>query len=112
MPTGTGDGIVHSLTFTPAAAGRLVVTVTYEAKGNSGSDWGSSYQSLVFCTQDGTTEYGDPVGMSSTHAAQTAQGVFDVVADEDVECGLYGDISGAVAASWWNVSIRAELIKR
>jgi hypothetical protein len=112
MPSGTGDGIVHSLTFTPAAAGRLVVTVTYDCQGDLGDSWGASYLSKTFCAQDGSTVYGEASPMTTSRLSQTARGVFDVVASEEVECGLYGDISGAVTATWWNVNITAELIKR
>ena len=112
MPSGSGSGIVHSTTFTPDAAGTLVVTVTYDARGNSGSDWGASYSTAAFCTQDAVTEYGDAKGMSSTRASQTVRGVFDVVAGSSCEIGLYGTISGAVTATWWDVHITAELIKR
>jgi hypothetical protein len=112
MPSGSGSGIVHSATFTPEAAGRLIVTVTYEAQGAAGSAWGAAFRARVFATQSASTTYGEYVGMSDLRAAYTAQGVFDVVAGAAVECGLWGQISGAVSADFWNVSIRWELIKR
>ncbi len=112
MPSGSGSGVVHSATFTPDAAGRLIVTVTYEAQGNSGSAWGTAFRARAFATQSATTTYGEYVNMNTARASYTAQGVFDVVAGSAVECGLWGQISGAVSADFWNVSIRWELIKR
>lgn len=112
MPTGSGSGIVHSETFTPDADGSLVVTVTYDCKGLSGSDWGASFTTSVFCTQGGTTVYGQAHAMSTTRGSQTARGVFAVLGGVSCEVGIYGTISGAVAADWWNIHITAELIKR
>ena len=112
MPSGSGSGIVHSETFTPDAAGSLVVTVTYDCKGTSGGDWGTAFTTSVFCTQSGTTTYGTAHPMSTTRGSQTARGVFAVTAGASCEIGIYGTISGAVAADWWNIHITAELIKR
>ena len=50
--------------------------------------------------------------MSTTRGSQTARGVFAVTAGASCEIGIYGTISGAVAADWWNIHITAELIKR
>lgn len=112
MPSGTGDGIVDSLSFTPDAAGKLIVTATYSCKGTSGADWGSAFVTKVFCTQDGVTTYGDAIPMTTTRTPQTARYAFDVDAGLAVECGIYGDISGAVSADWYDVTLTAELIKR
>lgn len=111
MPTGSGSGIVASHTFTPAADGQLVVTITYECQGTSGGDWGSAYTSKAFVTQGGTTTYGPEKPMSTDRAAQAVRGVFSVTAGSSVEVGLYGTISGAVAADWWDTHVTAELIK-
>lgn len=112
MPSGSGSGIVHSTTFTPSAAGRLIVTVTYEAEGASGSAWGAAYRAKTFCTQSATTTYGEEAGISNARAAYTVRGVFNVVAGQPVECGLWGVISGAVAATFWNINVTWELVKR
>lgn len=112
MPTGSGSGIVDSHTFTPAAGGQLVVTITFECKGNGGSDWGASFSSMAFVTQGGTTTYGPSKPMSSiARASQAVRGVFSVTSGSSVEVGLYGDISGAVSADWWDIHVTAELIK-
>lgn len=111
MPTGSGSGIVASGTLTPGAAGQLVVTITYECQGTSGGDWGAAYTSKAFVTQSGTTTYGPAKPMSTTRSAQSVRGVFDVTAGASVEVGLYGNVSGAVAADWWDIHITAELIK-
>ena len=112
MPSGAGDGIVDSISFTPDAAGKLVVTATFSCQGGSGGDWGSAYQTKVFCTQGGSTTYGPGQPMTTTRTPQTARYVFDVVSGSAVECGIYGDIDGAVDANWWDITIVAELIKR
>jgi hypothetical protein len=112
MASGAGSGVVHSLTFTPAVAGRLVVTVTYEAEGASGSAWGSSYRARAFMTQSATTTLADLNSLDTTRGHYTARGVFDVAAGATVECGLWGQISGAVSASFYNINVNAELIKR
>ena len=106
-----GSGIVASHTFTPGADGQLVVTITYECQGTSGGDWGSAYSSKAFVTQSSTTTYGPAKPMSLDRSAQTVRGVFDVTSGSSVEVGLYGTISGAVAADWWDVHVTAELIK-
>lgn len=112
MPTGAWSGAVHSVTFTPVVAGRLVVTVTFEAEGTSGSSWGSSYRARAFMTQSGTTTHGDVSSLDTTRGHYTVRGVFDVTAGAAVECGLWGLISGAVSATFYNINVSAELIKR
>lgn len=111
MPSGGGDGIVESTTFTPTAAGTLLVTCTYDCQGLAGDNWGASYVTQVFCSQGGTTTYGDALPMSTARGSQTARARFTVTAGTLVEVGIYGDISGAVSATWWNVHITAELLK-
>ena len=112
MPSGAGSGIVHSETFTPDATGSLVVTINYDCKGISGGDWGSAFTTHVFRTQSGSTVNGTPIPMSTTRISQSLRAVFSVTGGVSCEVGLYGTISGAVAADWWNVHITAELIKR
>ena len=112
MPSGAGSGIVHSETFTPEAAGTLVVTINYDCKGRDGSDWGSAFTTHVFRTQGGSTDNGAAIPMGTTRVSQTLRGVFSVTGGSACEVGLYGTVSGAVAADWWNVHITAELIKR
>lgn len=112
MPNGAGSGIVHSVSFTPSVAGRVLVTVTFEAEGGSGSAWGASYKARAFLTQSAVTTLGDAAGVSNARATGVVRGVFDVVAGAAVECGLWGAISGAVDADFWNIKVTAELIKR
>lgn len=112
MPSGSGSGVVHSATFTPPAAGRLIVTVTFEAQGNSGSAWGASYTAKAFCTQSASTAFGEPAGVANVRGSQVVRGVFDVAAGAAVECGLWAAISGAVSCTFWNVNVSWELIKR
>lgn len=104
--------IVHSTTVTPSAAGRLIVTVTYDSQTSVGDNWGASTRASAFVTQNGVTTQGQLVPMSTTRQSQAARAIFDVVAGLPCEFGLYAHLSGAVAASWWNVNISGELIKR
>lgn len=110
MPAGSGT--VHSVTFTPDVAGKVLVTCTFEAQGQSGSNWGAGFNARAFALQGGTTTLGDPAGISTTRSTGTVRGVFDVTAGTSVECGLYGQISGAVGVTFWNIKVTAEHIKR
>lgn len=107
-----GSGIVAYETLTPDADGTLVVTITYDAQGTAGGDWGSDFTTKAYLTQGGTTTYGEAIPMSTTRGSQTVRGVFTVTAGSACTVGIYGTISGAVAATYWNVHITAELIKR
>jgi hypothetical protein len=107
-----GSGIVASQTLTPDTAGILVVTITYDSQGRSGSDWGAAFTTKPYCTQSGTTVYGNAVPMSTTRGVGVVKGIFTVTAGGACEVGIYGTISGAVAADWYNVHVTAELIKR
>jgi hypothetical protein len=106
-----GSGIVNSVTFTPDAAGQVIVTATFSAAGN-GSDWGSARWYKCFLTQDGSTTYGDQLPVSTTRVAFTARYAFSVVAGLPVQCGLYGGVNGAAAISFYDTQVLAELIKR
>lgn len=103
------SGTVASLTFTPIQDGNLVLSATFEARKTIGSDWGQSTLSKLFVTQDGVTTYSGAVGMDTTQRSQNIVYVFAVDGGLPVECGLYGDLSGAVAARWDNISILAQL---
>lgn len=107
-----GSGIVASQTLTPDAAGMLIITISYDSQGQSGGDWGSAYTTQPFCTQGGVTVYGSAIPMSTTRGSGMVRGVFSVSAGSACVVGLYGTISGAVAASWYNIHLTAELIKR
>ena len=111
MPSGSSSGVVHSVTLTPAAAGQLIVTATFDAIGTSGSDWGSSYSTKLYCTQNSVTVDGPTQKMGNARISQTIRGVFAVVAGLECTVGLYGTISGAVQADWYDVHITAELVK-
>ena len=107
-----GSGIIASQTLTPDADGVLIVTITFDSQGRNGSDWGSAYTTNAFCTQSGVTSYSPAIPMSTTRSSGTIRGVFNVTSGASCEIGIYGNISGAVAADWYNVHITAELIKR
>lgn len=112
MPDGAGSGILHSLTFTPTAAGKLMLRVSCTAAGTDGGDWGSAYKLKGFATQDGSTTYGNPTPASEERLPYTILHQSDVIAGEEVECGLYGEISGAVALVAWDIDIHASVVKR
>jgi hypothetical protein len=107
-----GSGIVYSATITPDAAGVLIVTARFDVQGSYGSDWGSSWTSRLFCTQNAATVNGSEYPFSTTRGCNILRSMFNITAGADCEIGVYGTISGAVAATWWNVHLTAELIKR
>ena len=105
-------GILKSITFTPQSDGTLIVTVTGEAQGTSGGDWGASIFVRAFADQ-GTPSYGDQIRVSSTTRLPFAlQHQIAVTGGVSCTAGLYGDISGAVALTAWDVKVQAEIIKR
>lgn len=101
-----------SLSFIPAVAAKVIVTINFSAQGSASIDFGGAYVSKAFMIQNGVTTFGNAIPMGNTRASQTIKHIFDVVAGTTVECGLTGVITGAVAASWWDISITAEVIKR
>lgn len=103
---------LNHITFTPDVDGQLILTGTLEAQRTVGSDWGSGATTTPYCTQNGTTVNGDSIALSTTRTAQVVRHVFTVVAGASVTVGLRADISGASAATWWNIKLTAELIKR
>lgn len=106
------SGILSQISFTPAHDGTLIVTVTGQAQGTSGGDWGSSIFLRGFADQ-GTPSYGDQIAVSSSSRLPFAlQHQIPVSAGLACATGLYGDISGAVALSAWDVKIQAEVVKK
>lgn len=99
------------LTFTPAAAGTLLVTVYFRAEA-SGSDWGSNQIAKTVCEQSGTTTYGPTIKLGNTMQTYTAIGSFVVTAGAEVKCGLFGQVGGASSETFYDLAVRAELIKR
>lgn len=104
--------VLNSLTFTPAVAGKLIVTATYSSRRSVGSDWGSGADTRCYMTQGGTTYYGDSMSMSTTRQSQIARSVFTVAAGSSLTAGLSGEVTGASAASWWDITLTAEFIKK
>lgn len=111
MPSGGGSGIILSSTFTPAWNGKVVITCRYEAQGTSGGDWGSAYLAKPFIIQNSSTTFGDSAPLSTSRLPAAVRNIFDVIADAEVEYGLYCAISGAVAASFWSIGISAHFIR-
>ncbi len=106
------SGVISSITFTPSADGVLSLTVTGQAQGTSGGDWGSSIYIRGFADQ-GTPDYGDQIRVASGSRlpfALTHQ--VDVLGGVEVDVGIYGEISGAVSVACWDVKIDAVVIKR
>lgn len=104
---------ISTLSFTPGAAGILVLEAQYECSGSS-SDFGSNVGSRLFVTQNGTTVYGDrspiPGGGAAMRSSITAS--FVVSAGLPLTCGLNGLVNGASSATWQNITILATLYKR
>ena len=106
------SGPVATLAITPAAAGRLIVTATYEAWRTGGGP-GNAGRAKLDCTQDGITTSGqDQAFIPSTDYVQfTGREVFDVVASMPVTVRLFAQITGATSLTIRNVGLSAELIK-
>lgn len=107
---GTLVPYVHSVTFTPSVDGKVRVSASFTSQITSGSgDFGSSQYSKLFLLQNGVTTYGNQLGMSVTELPQNLVYDFDVVADDEVICGLYG-AGGARFVRWTKINIVAQLI--
>ena len=66
----------------------------------------------AFATQDGSTTYGNATPVSTDRLPYTVVHIIPIIADELVECGIYGEISGAVSMTGWDFDIKAEVFKR
>lgn len=106
------SGTVESVTFTPSVACDVVVTATFEAQRTTGGDWGSGALYKLFKTQSASTTYGDERPVSTTRIAYTATFIFSVAAGASCEVGLFGQVTGASAVSFYNCTIVAEEIRR
>lgn len=96
-----------TLSFTPRSSGKLLVIVDCRMTITGGSDWGTAYTSRVFCTQNGVTTYGNNKNAAS--GAWMCQGIFDVVAGLQVDCGLNVDCTGTTTITAQNITITASL---
>lgn len=105
------SGSVAPVTFTPPVACDVIVTATFQASQN-GSDWGAGGKARLFLTQDGSTTYSDQISMSTTRIAYTLTYRFTAQAGLEVTCGLWGEITGAAAESFYNTQVVAEEIRR
>lgn len=107
---------VTTYTFTPAAAGKLTVTVKYDAQrtsaGNNYGGTGAYVRGRAYVKQNGTTVYGHERGTTDVRASYAVSMTTDVAAGQEVECGLDGYLNGIVSASFWSINVRVELIKR
>jgi hypothetical protein len=107
---------VTTYTFTPSAAGKLIVTCRYDGQlGFSGSDWSSSgnfIRGRAYVTQSGATTYGASRGLTSARASYTVTMIADVVAGVSVQCGLEAQVGGLVTGTFWDIHVKVELIKR
>lgn len=99
------------ITFTPAVAGQLIVTANFNAEG-SGADWGSGAIAKCFCEQSSTTTYDGESKLGAARGSYTLIGRFDVAAGAAVKCGVYGAVTGATSRSFYDVFVRAELVKK
>lgn len=104
------SGIISSVSFTPKADGRVVITCVYDIEPTSG-DWGSKVVSKVFKSQ-GFTDYGEAVSSGTSRNRQVAQMTIAVAGGTACTVGLYGVVTGAAAGSWYNVSVTYTLLKR
>lgn len=106
------SGNPHSVSFTPLVASVVQVTATFDAQRGLGSDWGSGAQCQLFLTQGASTTYGDSQPLGNTRGKFALTYSFTVTAGTSCTAGLFGSVSGASAATFWNIEIRVEVIKR
>lgn len=100
------------ITFTPDAAGTLVLTANFSAESDL-SDWGTGANVRCFCEQSGTTSYDGVSGLGNTaRFPYTLVASFAVTAGAEVKCGVYAGVTGAGTVIVYDVYVRAELIKR
>lgn len=115
MPSGAGSGILDSITFTPQHDGTMVLTVACLATTAIGDPMGAAMRLKLFATQSGSTTYGEALGVGSvypTYYPHVLVYQFPVVGGAEVECGLYGEIAGAVQLAAKEITIEAKVIKR
>lgn len=104
-------------TFTPSAAGRLIVTCRYDALWTAGttSDWasgGNYIRGRAYVDQGGTFSVGAARGMTNARASYTVTMITDVVAGVSLSCGLDAQAGGFISANFWDIHVKVELIKR
>lgn len=87
------------------------MTANFRAEA-SGSDWGANQTAKVFCEQSATTTYANTIKLGNAMASYTIFGEFTVVAGAEVKCGLFGQVAGASVETFYDIFVRAELIKR
>lgn len=107
------SGPIKFVTFTPSADGTLDITVSGQAQGTSGGDWGASIFLRAYKTQSAVTTYGDQIRVSSTDRLPfEIKYTLSVTGGVSCDAGLYGDITGAVAVSCWDVKLLVTVKKR
>jgi len=91
--------------------GALIITGTFQAQ-KTGTDFGSGAETRCFVTQGGITTFGGVQALSNIRSQQTIRHVFVIEGGEPIVCGLFGAVTGATLASWWDIAFTAEHIKR
>ena len=106
---------VHRVFFDAPANGELELTVTFEAQVTTGNDWSTTDNYVVvtpyIVTSGDIVSVGPDAPLSTTRLAYTVQHVFPVVIGP-VEAGWDAFLFGISAVTFWNVRVRATLVKR
>lgn len=110
------SGVIHSLTFTPSAGGKLTATASFTV-GGSRNDFGSAVFATIRCTQNGTTTNGIsmsgvPGNSSASDVIGSGASVFTVTGGSPVTIDLYGTVSGAASGSWKDITLSYTLLKK
>jgi hypothetical protein len=91
---------------------RVVVTATFQADADTGGDWGTDYNARLYKTQNASTTYGDytSIALDRNHYALTY--VFDLSSGHAVTCGLQISTGSPYNINFYDVLLKAEVIKR
>ncbi len=90
----------------------LKVRAVFEGIGTSGGDWGSAYRSRLYVVQNSVRTYSDYAQHQTARNSYALEAQFSLSAGYTITAGLRCDLSGAVAFSYYNVTLSVEVLKR
>jgi hypothetical protein len=103
-----------TLTFTPRSRGKVILLVDFNGQVQSGTDWGNTGNygtHRLFLTQNAVTTNTTVQRMSTGRLKYAVQGIFDVEANLEVDCGLELGGAGLFTVVAFDVTVRAHLVK-
>lgn len=90
----------------------LKVRAVFEGEGTSGGDWGSAYRSRLYVVQNSVRTYADYTAHQTARNSYAMEAQFALSKGHTITAGLRCDISGAVAFSYYNLTLSVEVLKR